>query len=209
MTLAVHDWRGVIDEMDLLLLAYEQLGKRNVGPTMRSLLAATVARVAVWDLETAERLLDEENDAILEPANLLRSMALRKGWTTETPVGWEFGTDSGSGSIHAALASLYDPPREIRRRVWSAQTAVLMPLIDISRHEIVKENYGQLVARLRSEGRSIDPLDLQVGDLMSPVLRRGFNQDVRNRVERLVRWRNTLAHLRPLSPNAVRSLAGS
>lgn len=209
VTLTTHDWRGVIDEMDLLFLAYDELGRRNVNPTIRSLLATTVARVAVWDLETTERLLDEEDDVILEPENMLRSIAHEKGWTTETPVGWEFGTESGNGSIHAALASLYNPPREIRRRVWSAQTAVLLPLIDIYRHKIAKENYGQLTARLRSEGRAINPLDLQVGDLMSPVLRRGFDQNVRIRVERLVRWRNALAHLKPLSPSAVRSLAGS
>ena len=115
VTLTTHDWRGVIDEMDLLFLAYEELGGRNVNPAMRSLLATTVARVAVWDLETAERLLDEEDDVILEPENMLRSLAYKKGWTTETPVGWEFGTESGNGSIHAALASLYNPPREVRR----------------------------------------------------------------------------------------------
>ena len=209
VTLTTHDWRGVVDEMNLLFLAYERLGERNVNPAMRSLLATTVARVAIWDLATAERLLDEESDVILEPDHMLRSVAHEKGWTTETPVGWKFGTDSGNGSLHAALVSLHTPPREIRRRVWSAQISVLLPLIDAHRYEIAKENHGQLAARLRSEGKAIDPLDLQVGDLMSPELRRGFDRNVRNRVERLVRWRNTLAHLKPLSPNAVRSLAGS
>ena len=189
-------------------MAYDQLRIRNVSPAMHSLLATTVARVAIWDLEIAERLLDEEEDVILDPNNMLRSVAYNKGWTTETPVGWEFGTESGGGSIHAALAALYDPPREIRRRVWSAQTAVLMPLIDISRHKIVEESYGQLSARLRSEGNAMDRWTSQVGDLMSPALRRGFDRNVRDRVERLVRWRNTLAHLRPLPPNAVRLLAG-
>ena len=206
VTLATLNWRGVIDEMDLLFLAYERLGGRGVNPAMRSLLAATVARVAVWDLATAERLLDEENDVILEPTRLLRSVAGEKGWTTETPIGWEFGTDSGNGSLHAALASLHDPPREIRRRVWSAQSSVLLPLIDAQRHKIVTENYGVIAAHLRSKGDNTDPLDLEVGDLVSPVMRRSFDRKLQDRVERLARWRNALAHLKLLPMNAVRSL---
>lgn len=209
VTLAMHDWRGVIDEMDLLFLAYERLGVRNVNPAMRSLLATTVARVAAWDLTTAERLLDEKDDVILAPIHMLQSLAREKGWTAETPVGWEFGTESGNGALHAALASLPDPPREIRRRVWSAQSSVLLPLIDTQRCKIVTENHGVIAAHLRSTGGKADPLDLEVGDLVSPALRRHFDRNLRERVERLARWRNALAHLKPLPLNAVRALAGS
>ena len=209
VTLATYDWRGVIDQMDLLFLAYERLGVRNINPAMRSLLATTVARVAVWDVATAERLLAESNDVILEPTRMLRSVAREKRWTLETPIGWEFGTDSGIGSLHAALASLHDPPREIRRRLWSAQTSVLLPLIDSQRCKIVTENHEVIAAHLRNNGGKTDPLDLEVGDLVSPVLRRRFDRNLQDRVERLTRWRNALAHLNPLPLNAMRSLAGS
>ena len=209
ITLTTHDWRGAVDEMDLLFLAYERLGKRNVAPAVRSLLATAIARVAAWDLETAERLIHEEGDVILEPGHMLRSVAHEKGWTTETPVGWEFGTESGNGSLHAALASLHDPPREIRRRVWSAQVSVLLPLIEAQRYEIVQENHGQLAARLHSEGKTIDPLDLQVGELMSPILRRSFDRNVLDRVRRLHSSRNALAHVEPLPLSAVRLFTGS
>ena len=209
VTLTTHDWRGVVHEMDLLFFAYEHLGERNLSDAMRSLLASTVARVAVWDLETAERLLDEDGTVILDPSRMLRSIAQERGWTSETPVGWEFGTDSGNGSVHAALASLYEPPREIRRRVWSAQSSILLPLIDSRRCEIVTENHGVIAARLRSKGDKRDPMDIEVGDLVSPLLRRNFDRSLQDRVERLARWRNDLAHLKPLPLNAVRSLAGS
>ena len=209
VTLTMHDWRGVVNEMDLLFLAYERLGERNVSPAMRSLLASTVARVAAWDLETAARLLDEVGDVILEPGPMLRSVAKEKGWTAKTPIGWEFGTESGSGSRHAVLASLDDPPREIRRRVWSAQVGELLPLIDAWRLEIVLENHEQLAAHLGREGNRIDPLDLDVGDLTGMVQRPGFESDVRIRVRRMNKWRNDLAHLKPLSVAAMRSLTGS
>ena len=208
VTLATHDWRGVVDEMDLLFLAYERLGERTANPTLRSLLASTVARVAAWDLETAERLLEEETDRILEPFDTLRSIARERGWGTDTPVRWEFGTDSGDGTLHAALASLHDPPRELWRRLWSAQASVFMPLIEEQRHEIVMDNCHQLNARLRIQGEIIDPLDIQMGDLKGLVNHPSFNRIVRNRVDRLHRWRNKLAHLEPLSPREVHSLAG-
>lgn len=208
VTLTTHDWRGVVDEMDLLFLACERLRERGVSSTMRSLLATTVARVACWDLETAERLLDQETDRILEPTETLRSIAHERGWNMQTPVGWEFGTDSGDGTRHAALASLPDPPRELRRRLWSAQASVLLPLIDSQRYGIVEENCRQLGVRLRSVGETLDPLDIEIGTLKSLVQHPSFDPDVRNRVERLHRWRNRLAHLEPLSRNAVYSLAG-
>ena len=158
VTLTTYNWSEAVEEIDLLFLAHERLLRRDLGPVMRSLLATTVARVAAWDLEMAERLLDEKDAVILDPGPMLRSVASEKGWTPETAVGWEFGTASGSGVLHSALASLEDPPRELRRRVWSAQTSVLLPLIDDSRRDIVLEHHALLVHHLRCEGNRADPL---------------------------------------------------
>ena len=209
ITLAAHDWRGVVNEMDLLFLAYERLSERISNPTLRSLLASTVARVAVWDLDIAEALLEEDTDRILEPCDTLRSIARERGWRADTPVGWEFGTDSGDGILHAALASLEDPPRELCRRLWSAQASVFLPLIEAQRYDIVLNNRQKLNARLRSQGEDLDPLDIQVGPLKGLVHHSSFDEDVRQRVGHLHRWRNKLAHLEPLSPKDVHLLAGA
>ena len=207
VTLTTLDWRDVVDEMDLLFLAYERLGQRDLSRNMHTLLATTVARVAVWDLETAERLLDEMHDVILEPISMLRSVAREKGWTTDTPVHWEVGTASGSGSRHAVLASLDDPPREVRRRVWSAQASVMLPVIDRFRLEIIREHHAQLATYLEAEGNAMDPLDLDMGGLTSMIHRPGFDDLVQRRVRRLNGWRNDLAHLNLLGGSAVRILA--
>ncbi len=209
VTLTTHDWRDVVDEMDLLFLSYERLGQRDLSPTMHSLLATAVARVATWDLETAERLLDEQHDVILDPVPMLRSVARDKGWTTDTPVGWGVGTASGNGSRNAVLAALDHPPREIRRRVWSAQASVMLPAIDRFRLEIIREHYAQLATYLESEGNAIDPLDLDIGGLTGMIHRPGFDDSVQRRVRRLNGWRNDLAHLNLLSGSAVRVLAAS
>lgn len=207
VTLTKCDWRCVIDEMDLLFFAYERLGHRNVGPVMHSLLATTVARVAAWESEVAERLLDESDEVILDPGSMLRSIANEKGWTCDTIARWELGTASGNGILHAALASLDDPPRELNQRVWSAQVSVLLPTIEAWRRNFVVANRAVLAAHLDREGNRIDPLDLDIGDLTGIVHRPGFDRDIRQRVRQLNSLRNDLAHLRALPAHVARLLA--
>ena len=208
IALKCFDWRGVIDETDLFLAAHERLHSRDAGPVMRSLLATTVARVASWDPDTAERLLDEGCEAILDPLSLLQSVAREKGWTSDTNACWELGTASGNGVSHAALASLEDPQRDLRRRLWSAQASVLLPSIDTWRWNLLLQHRALLAEHLEREGSPTDALDLDIGELTGMVQRSGFDPDVRRDVRRMNRWRNELAHLRPLSANAARLLAG-
>ena len=207
ITLKCFDWRGAIDETDLLLAAHERLRSRDAGSVMRSLLATTVAHVASWDPDVAERLLDEGCDAILDPLSLLRSVAKEKGWTSDTDACWELGTASGNGVSHAALASLEDPPRDLRRRLWSAQASVLLPSIDSWRWNLLLEHRALLAEHLEREGSSVDALDLDIGELTGMVQRPGFDSKVRRDVRQMHRWRNELAHLRPLPATAARLLA--
>ena len=209
VTLKCFDWRGVIDEIDLLLAAHDRLSNRDDEPVMRSLLATTVARVASWDPDMAERLLDEGCDAILDPLSLLQSVAKEKGWTTNTNACWELGTASGDGVSHAALASLEVPPRDLRRRLWSAQASVLFPSIDSWRWNLLLDHRALLAEHLEREGSPVDALDLDIGELTGMVQRPGFDPEVRRDVRQISRWRNELAHLRPLSANAARLLAVS
>ena len=124
--LDVHEWKNVVNEMDLLFLAYGRLGEGDVNNTMRSLLATTVSRLAMWGLDVAERLLGEDDDKIIDPVRVLRSIAREEGWTCTTPADWALGTASATGAIHAARAALDEPPRVLHRRIWSAQASVVV-----------------------------------------------------------------------------------
>ena len=206
-TLEVHDWRGAVSEMDLLFLAYERLEARRVNEMMRVLLATIVARVAAWNLDIAEQMLDLESEGdIVDPIYMLRSIAANEGWTLETPAEWALGTASGTGVVHAALASLEKPPRELRSRIWSAQASVLLPIIDKQRYEIVQENSRQIAAVLKMDSNSLDPFDLEIGDLAGMAWRLKFSGYLTNRVRRLHNARNDLAHLKPLGIDKVRAL---
>ena len=201
--LAVHDWRDVVDEMDLLFLADSRLRDRGVDGKERLLLATTVARVAAWDCEVATALREEAAEVILDPCDALRSLARERGWTSETRQDWGIGTESGSGSMHAALAAVKEP-REVQRRVWSAQTAVLLPEIESTRLDIVRDHRFQIADNLRRTGEGTDPDEMEIGDLVRVFGRPGFDRQVSRRMGRLREVRNALAHCQPLS--AARAL---
>ena len=167
------------------------------------------ARVAAWDLDVAERLLNEDDDDIIDPVRVLRSIAREVGWTSTTPADWALGTASETGAIHAALASLDNPPREVHRRIWSAEASVLLPIIDEQRNEIIRDNRRRIVTHLNMDGDTTDPLDLDIGRLMGLVQRPGFSRHVYNRVRRLHQARNDLSHLTPLRLNVIRVLVGT
>ena len=206
VTLEVHEWRDVVNEMDLLFLAYERTGVRGVSDTMRMLLATTVARVAEWDLSVTERMLEVDGeDDLLDPTSMLQSVAAREGWTQDTPEDWALGTASGSGSIHAALASIARP-RELRRRIWSAQAAVLLPHIDVRRYEILRKHERKLIKHLAGSYGNQDPYSLEIGDLADTMRQLNVDARLRHRAERLRSARNDLAHLRPLSCERLRAL---
>lgn len=199
-----RDWDGVIDEVDLLLFASERLRSRASSSLVRQLLATSVSRVARWDFDTAANLLDQGDHAILAPLETLRKIARDKGWTAETPLDWKMGTVSQSGVMHPARAALDTPPREIERRMWSAQVAVLMPRIEELRHDTVQNNLADIKYRMRVGGMDDgDPHDLELGELTRLFDNvRGYWR-LQGSLVWLRKQRNRLAHLNPLPPNVA------
>ena len=208
VTMAVHDWSNVVDEMDILFLAHNRLAEMQTKPSQRLLLATTVGCVASWDVETAERLLDESPNVILEPYGLLRSLAREKNWTTETPSDWQLGTASGSGITHAALAALAEPAREIQRRLWNAQASVLLPEIESHRHVFVQSNWHAIKRLSCRTGNGVkDPYDMELGELLLLFQQGSPDRGKRRFLSRLRDARNALAHLEPLPPRTALELA--
>ncbi|MDE0443583.1 MAG: hypothetical protein OXL38_15900 [Gammaproteobacteria bacterium] len=207
VALETRTWDGVLDDVDLLLLASERLRQRAMSPLRRALLATAVARVASWDYDTACAMLAESDRTILAPTDLLRAIARVHGWSPETPLDWALGTASGSGIVHPARAAVEDPPVEIHRRLWSAQLSVLLPCIEDRRHEIVAGNAYEVKRQMRSAGNGHDdPDELELGELHSLFSRRGADRTIRRTVRRLRDVRNELAHRRHLAPDAVLTL---
>ena len=206
-SIRTFDWDDVIDEVDILSFANDRLRREGKPRLLTRLLATTVSSLAVWSYDTAERLLDEQDNVILNPLEMLRSWARGMGWDASTQTSWEYGTASRLGVAHAARAAIEDPPKEIERRLWMAQTTVLLPEIQFQSRNLIEEQTYHIRGWLRKRGQGgDDPLDLEIGDLHKIFQARHANRGVREKVRRLRHARNELAHNRHLPPDSAISI---
>ena len=197
------DFRGAVDTLDLFIFALRQVPESVKCREHRALLAHTVAQVAQWDSLLAEQLLALPLAEALSPEGALRQYAGNRGWTAETPECWEKGTVDGSTerpTVHSALLEVCGASRLVRQRIWAAQAAVLLPLVEERRVGLVGRYGRYLELPIETEdGRRVDdPLDLDLGQLAWYLDRRGKPQVLRKQVRRLRRIRNRLAHMEPL-----------
>ena len=199
------DFRGVVDSLDLFVFSLWKAPASIKRREHRALLAHTVAQVAQWDSVFAEQLLGLPLNEALDPEGALQQYALDRGWTAETPRCWEMGTVDGPAdrpTVHSALLEVCGASRLVRQRVWAAQAAVLLPLVEERRIGLVARygRYLNLPIETGAGRRIDDPLDLDVGQLAWYLDRPGKPQVLRKQVRRLRHVRNKLAHMEPLVP---------
>ena len=197
------DFRGIVDTLDLFVFALWKIPASIKRREHRALLAHTVAQVAQWDSLLAEQLLALPLAEVLSPEGALRQYARDRGWTVETPRSWEKGTVDGPAerpTVHSALLEVSGTSRLVRQRIWAAQAAVLLPLVEERRVGLVDRYRRYLKLPINTEdGRQVDdPLNLDVGQLAWYLDRTGKPQVLRKQVRRLRHVRNRLAHMEPL-----------
>ena len=207
--LQFFDWDDVIDEMDILFYASDRLRRKGIERSSEKLIAMTVARLTIWDFGSAERLVEERPEHILEPVPFFRDMAKERGWDQSTPIRWTNGTASQSGIAHPARLGVEEPARDIVRRAWSAQAAVLLPEIDIQRDDIIRSNLYEVRRWLNDHDSDQDPFDLEIGDLYKIFRVARADAIVRKHIADLRMARNKLAHLESISPRSAFRIAGS
>jgi len=200
-----REFRDVVDRDDLYVLVLQSRQVRRRRRVIRALLANTVAQVAQWDHVLAGVLLDGGPEAALQPQATLAHYAEEHGWTAKTPELWEAGTLDGPQErpvVHSALLLVQGRKRELNRRLWAAQAAVLLPLLEERRIELVDRNRHRF-SRLPFEtefGVIETPDDMELGALVLYFSRhREGGQGVLGPAHRLRAFRNKLAHFRPLS----------
>ncbi len=139
-SIRIRDFRNVVDRDDLYVLVLQSRQVRGRRQVIRALLANAVAQIAQWDHVLAATLLRGGLEAALQPQAILRRYAEERGWTAETAESWEAGTLDGPRKrpiVHSALLLAQGREDELKRRLWAAQAAVLMPLLEERRLELV------------------------------------------------------------------------
>lgn len=208
LALRVLPWWGVLGESDMLAYVSHRMPDREAPRALRSLLSATVVRLAMWDVELADILCGAAPEDILLPAALLRDYAQRRGWVGAEP-SWEnggLGLFEGNEMVHSAWLGLRDPGDELAARLWEAQAGRLLPLVETQRRQLIPLVEPWL--RLPFDtgfGTVSNPLDLEIGPIAYQLGHSGCPRQLYERAVLLREARNLLAHCHPLMPETVLS----
>lgn len=199
VALRLLPWRNVVSDLDILLYTTRKLRARSLPGGKRTLLAGTIAKLAVWDPAVVDRLAEARPEEVLLPEPLLRELAEERGWTPATSRSWWEGTVQqvdGRDQVHSSLLAFQDPEGVLRYRMWSAQAGVLLPLIEERRQALVRR-FRNLLAR---HDPTQDPWEMEIGSLAFCLRNLPVDPRARSVANQLRRLRNELAHLQPLSP---------
>jgi hypothetical protein len=195
----------VVSEIDMLVYADMLLRQAGLAGTRRRLAAAAIARVAAWDTRVADLLGTLPVEELFAPQQALASMAAEMGWQAEDVPVWERGTLAsidGRQHVHAALLALNDGRNELETRLWSAQAAIILPLVEQHRKAIVERIRHRLqMPRTVGGVQVIDPFDLEIAELGRAAQQARVEWAVTDRIARLRYVRNRLAHLELLAPS--------
>lgn len=201
--LATCTWSGVFGELDTLIYVDQRLRRNRNAARYHKLMVRQIAALALWDLDLADYLADQPEGDIFDAESVLRAgrAALRRE-SEPMQANWEAGgvdTIDGVELSHPfVLLDQADPGGELRRRLWAAQAAELLPLIEMRRRDLVQGLARHVPCPFWIDGgkRQVRSLDeLEIGSLAYVTQTHGIRGDLRDRAEWLARCRNTLAHL--------------
>lgn len=203
--LQVRQWIGVFGEYDTLVYVDQLLRSSRKPAKYHKLIVRQISALALWDLELADYLASQPEIVLFDVNAAIRAArAALDACSTLVDNTWEAG---GSDQVDGAqmthpfvLLEQGDPDRELKRRLWTAQAAELLPMIEIRRRELLRGLERQLACPFDLDGVSIRSLDeLEIGRLALATQRQGLKGDLRTRAEWLASCRNKLAHLTALN----------
>lgn len=198
--LAGHEWRGVVQELDIRLLVRQSTrGEQDFGPS-QFLFESLIVELASFDLKLAQFLSEYGITELLTPNRVLDEYASSSGLFVDVEATWSNGlSDEFMGERRAhSIVALRDPQkREIKRRIWSAQLMVLFPYLERRRIEIAPSlaRYIQFPVQGKYEMlHSVD--DMELGELLHFLRGKRIPQALFTELEALCETRHQLAHLR-------------
>lgn len=206
--LALHIWSGVFGELDTLIYVDQRIRSQQKPARHHKLLVRLISALALWDMELADYLAAQpERDLFDAEATLVRGRKdLGRDGATVVEEWEQGGIDQYDGRdlVHPfVLVDRGDRQGELRRRLWAAQAAELLPQIEMRRRDLAQGLARRIPCPFwldaKRQIRSLD--ELEIGSLAYATQTHGIQGELRDRAEWLASCRNTLAHLRLLSGN--------
>lgn len=203
--LEVRKWIDVLGEYDTLIYVDQLLRSSRKPPKHHKLMVRQISALALWDLDLASYLASQPERVIFDVKTVLK--AARAALDINSALkdeAWEAG---GSDQVDGAamthpfiLVEKDDPEQELSRRLWTAQAAELLPMIEVRRRELLKGLERHLACPFDLDGLPVRSLgELEIGRLALATQRHGLKGDLRTRAEWLAGCRNKLAHLSALN----------
>ena len=198
-------WDGTIGELDMLMYVAERMRiQRKPFERQQKLIARVIARLALWDFDLADFLLDQEPAELFEPLRIVQHAA--NTFDTAPLTGtWEGGgiqTVDGLAQVHPfVIAAQADPEEELPMRVWAAQASEVLPALEMHRRALVRrmsQTGMKLPVEIRGEAVT-DLDDLEIGSLAFVAHQQRLSPEIRRLANKWRNVRNKLAHLEPLT----------
>lgn len=200
-------WDGVVGESDVYGYVIQAI-RRNGKPVdaRTKLVARIITRLALWDFDLADRLLELEPGELFDPKAAVQAatsgvLQPQQFWTS-----WEDGglADFDGESLQHTMALVCngDPENTLVMRLWAAQASELLPALELCRRQLAKRMMRIMRPRLPIElnGEKIhDLMDVEIGPLRYLARKYRPSPDIVQQADKLWSLRNKLAHLTPLT----------
>ncbi len=199
-------WDGVVGEADVFSYVVQSLRRQNKRVDARAkLIARIITRLALWDFDIVDRLLELDSRELFDPKSAVAAAASAMPDLNCQSDAWEDGgTAEFDGETLQHSISLLkggDPKGELAMRLWAAQASELLPALEVNRRRLAKRMKD---ARLRLpvtiNGEKIhDLVDIEIGPLLHLARVNKLPSDIVRIAEKYCSLRNKLAHLAPLN----------
>lgn len=207
-----YRWADVVSHLDMVLFASTLLQDRPMPPLQRSLAVEVIATLALWDPEVCESLAKLEISELLQPLPVLAEIGRERGWDrTNHQTGWIVGLNDyvdGRWLRHSAAIALEDSPKEIFKRIWSAEVSVLLPIVEEVRQAVLAKYGDKLILPMRTRfGEIHDLYELEINHIYAQIFTHQLVVDSRTSklVKQMTTIRNLLAHLKTVPPQLFES----
>ncbi len=207
-------WNGQISEADVLsyILQFRRSNGRSIDLRAK-LIARIICRIGSWDLDLVDKLLHLDWRELFDPMSALTSIAATDEVQPPSGASWELGGTSeidGEQVQHAlAVWQSGDPSSELRMRLWAAQAAELLPLLELKRRKLAERVKAtrRIPPAAHLNGEIVQDLhDVELGGLLHLARVFKLPTEILRNVETLRDLRNKLAHLTPISAEEAADL---